>query len=422
MNIASPNFIKAFGPGLLFASVAIGSSHLVQSTRAGALYGLGMVVLIIFAMASKYPFYRFAPQYTAATGLSLLDSFKRQGKIVFLLVSLLMVFTGFVAIAALSSGTAGIAIYAFNIDLSPLQIAIAILLINTLILGLGRYYWLDILMKALIVVLSVSTIAATVLAIPQIDWNASLRLMPDEIDRATIIFAVTLIGWMPAPIEAAVGLSLWTKAKAEASAYRPQVNESVLDFHVGYAGTFFLAVCFLFLGAALMRGPDIEMAGGVAGFTRQLISIYEMTLGEWSGPLIRIATVAVMYSTLLAATDSYARILARILMSLRVKEQAWIVEADTKYRFLYLITLIALSVGGLIVFQLFASSFRVLLGIATSAAFITAPLIAILVHRAMTVDELSIAVRPGRGLRLYSLVCIVLLSVFALGYISLLLW
>ncbi len=33
------NTIKSLGPGLLWAGAAIGVSHLVQSTRAGAIYG-----------------------------------------------------------------------------------------------------------------------------------------------------------------------------------------------------------------------------------------------------------------------------------------------------------------------------------------------------------------------------------------------
>ena len=414
--------MKVLGPGLLFAAVAIGSSHLVQSTRAGALYGLGMVVFIFFAMATKYPFYRFAPQYTAATGLSLLDAFRREGVVVFLLFSLLMIFSSFIAVAALSSGTAAIAIHAFNIDRSPVVIAIAVMLINLLLLSLGRYYWLDIVMKLLILVLSVSTIAATVLVLPKLDWSSSLFVLPLELDRTTIVFAVTLVGWMPAPLEAAVGLSLWTKAKADSSGYRPQANESVLDFHVGYLGTLLLAICFLVLGAALMRGPDLEMARGVAGFTRQLIGVYETTLGGWSGPLIRVAAVAVMYSTLLAATDSYARTLTRIYLNWRAAEQPWVVESGRNYIVIYIVIASALSLGGLAVFMLFASSFRVLLGLATSAAFITAPMIAFLVHRAMTVDELSVDARPGQGLRVYSLFCILLLSLFAIGYVGLLIW
>ena len=50
---------KIFGPGILFASTAIGVSHLVQSTKAGALFGFGLIWAIIAANILKYPFFEF---------------------------------------------------------------------------------------------------------------------------------------------------------------------------------------------------------------------------------------------------------------------------------------------------------------------------------------------------------------------------
>ena len=47
--IATFIYYAAFGPGILFASTAIGVSHLVQSTRAGANYGFGLLIFIIIA-------------------------------------------------------------------------------------------------------------------------------------------------------------------------------------------------------------------------------------------------------------------------------------------------------------------------------------------------------------------------------------
>ena len=38
---------KAFGPGILMASAAIGGSHIVASTQAGALYGWQLAVIVI---------------------------------------------------------------------------------------------------------------------------------------------------------------------------------------------------------------------------------------------------------------------------------------------------------------------------------------------------------------------------------------
>ena len=62
------NFFVSFGPGLLWAGSAIGVSHLVQSTRAGATAGFALAGVIIFALILKYPFFEFGPRYAAATG------------------------------------------------------------------------------------------------------------------------------------------------------------------------------------------------------------------------------------------------------------------------------------------------------------------------------------------------------------------
>ena len=48
---------KRLGPGLLFAGAAIGVSHLVQSTRAGADFGWGLLWALLLANLMKYPFF-----------------------------------------------------------------------------------------------------------------------------------------------------------------------------------------------------------------------------------------------------------------------------------------------------------------------------------------------------------------------------
>ena len=48
--------LKKLGPGLLFAGAAIGVSHLVQSTRAGADFGWGLLWALALSNLFKYPF------------------------------------------------------------------------------------------------------------------------------------------------------------------------------------------------------------------------------------------------------------------------------------------------------------------------------------------------------------------------------
>ena len=50
---------KMLGPGLLYAGAAIGVSHLVQSTRAGAEFGYGLVWAVLLANFLKILFLRW---------------------------------------------------------------------------------------------------------------------------------------------------------------------------------------------------------------------------------------------------------------------------------------------------------------------------------------------------------------------------
>ena len=70
---------KTLGPGILFASTAIGVSHLVQSTRAGANYGFGLLFFVVIANLFKYPFFEFGSRFANATETSIIDGYKQLG-------------------------------------------------------------------------------------------------------------------------------------------------------------------------------------------------------------------------------------------------------------------------------------------------------------------------------------------------------
>jgi Mn2+/Fe2+ NRAMP family transporter len=48
------SILQTLGPGLLFAGAAIGVSHLVQSTKAGAEFGAGLIWALVLAHLCKY--------------------------------------------------------------------------------------------------------------------------------------------------------------------------------------------------------------------------------------------------------------------------------------------------------------------------------------------------------------------------------
>ncbi len=83
---------------------------------------------------------------------------------------------------------------------------------------------------------------------------------------------------------------------------------------------------------------------------------------------------------------------------------------------------LVLGIGAMSVLLFFMRSFATLIAIATTISFLTAPVLAWLVHRSMVSHDVPKEQRIGRGLELYSLLCIGLLTLFALGYICLLVY
>lgn len=80
MIAKSGQFIANLGPGLLYAGAAVGVSHLVMSTKAGAKYEFLLLGLIPLIHLIKYPFYKYGPQYTAITGRNILHGYHALGK------------------------------------------------------------------------------------------------------------------------------------------------------------------------------------------------------------------------------------------------------------------------------------------------------------------------------------------------------
>ena len=100
---------RMIGPALLFAGVAIGTSHLFQSTRAGAVYGLGLVVVILVVCLLKYPAFRFGVDYGHATRRSLVAGYRELGLWAPVLFALVAITIVPIIHAALAAATAAIA-------------------------------------------------------------------------------------------------------------------------------------------------------------------------------------------------------------------------------------------------------------------------------------------------------------------------
>jgi Mn2+/Fe2+ NRAMP family transporter len=400
--------MSQLGPGLLFAGAAIGVSHLVQSTRAGASYGLGLLAVVVFTHILKYPFFEFGTRYASSTGESLIKGYEKMGKWSLILVAIFSLGTIFTTQAAVTLVTATLAINVIGISSNVLLWVVILLLFCALILALGQYKFLDKLIKLIILVLSISTIAAVILGFGQQKQALSLsQTLP--LEGAGLIFLVSLIGWLPAPIDISIWNSIWAVEKAQSSEGGFKLKPALRDFRIGYWGTMLMAVAFLLLGALVMYSSGQEFSSKGTIFAGQVIQLYVDSLGEGVRLVIGIAALTTMFSTTLTVQDGISRVMAELTSSFQGR-------TDNKQKN-YWIWMGVLILGTLLLLGLFSSQMVLMVTIATILSFLTAPFFAWLNYRLIRSKHTPDEAKPGLGLKSMSILGMIFLVGFSLLYL-----
>ena len=407
------SMLSKLGPGLLYAGAAIGVSHLVQSTRAGASFGIIMIVVVILANFFKYPFFQYGPRYAADTGKSLLHGYKKLGSWAIWLFFLLTIGTMFIIQGAVTMVTAGLAIFITGSSLSVWYWMLIILVLAIGLLASGKIKVLDKFMKIVMVILAITTIAAAISSffaqVPQTNTSPPFSFA----NREHIFFLIAFIGWMPAPIDISVWYSVWSETKAKTLNEKPNLKSTLFDFSIGYWGTDFLALCFVALGAFMLHNTGIELSPKAVVFAGQIIEAYTQSLGSWATPIISVAAFTTMFSTTISVMDGITRVMVpttQYLMNNPIPE--------TKSNKSYIIWLLVLASGSLLLVSSFTQNMKQMVDFATSISFLTAPVLAYLNLRVMHSDDIPEEFRPSKFTRVISYIGLVILIVFSLVYLG----
>jgi Mn2+/Fe2+ NRAMP family transporter len=397
--------LKKLGPGLLFAGAAIGVSHLVQSTRAGADFGWGLLWALVLSNLFKYPFFQFGSRYALATNKSLLDGYAHLGKTYLWIYFFLSLGTMFTIQTAVTIVTASLASILFGFTPDLVVWTVLITMICLLILWRGNFTILDKIIKWIIVILTFSTVIAVFLAAGQNENNISLsQHLPQG---SSILFLAAFMGWMPAPLDISIWQSLWTIEKNKAD--KISVKEGLLDYNIGYVITVLLGVCFMGLGTFVMYGSGTSFSNSGGVFAKQLIDLYTLTLGDSVYIFIAIAAFTAMFSTTLTTLDASPRAMEKTSRHL---------FSRTNYlNYKFWITVLALGTIG--IFSFLLSEMGTLVEIATILSFITAPFYAYLNLKLVNSDHMPVEHRPGKGLILLSIIGLIFLILFAISFLFL---
>ena len=395
--------ISKLGPGLLFAGAAIGVSHLVQSTRAGADFGWGLIWALLLVNIFKYPFFQYGPRYAMATGESLLDGYHKVGKIFLIIYFVLNLATMFTIQTAVTIVTAGLASSLFGITDNMVVWSLIITIGCYVILLFGRYQLLDKMIKIIILVLAVSTIFST--GVASFNSNEVYSFKQVFPDGAGLVFLVAFMGWMPAPLDISIWHSIWAIEKNKNQ--KITNKEGLFDFNVGYIATVILGICFVSLGALVMYNSGVSFSNSGSVFAGQLIELYTFNLGDSFYLIISICAFTTMLSTTITCLDASPRTMSRATQLLTN-------QINKNYYFHWISVL---SLGTMLIFYFLLSEMGALVEIATVLSFVTAPFYAILNYKLVVSKNMPKPHRPSKSMRILSITGILFLTLFALGYI-----
>ena len=300
------------GPGMMVAAVGVGVSHLVQSTRAGAEYGLSLVLLIAIIVLLKYPAFRFGVDYACATGRSLVTAYSNISKLAMLWLGVAFIVDMFIAPAAVALVTAGLVISIFGLDFSGPQVAVGLTVLTAVILLNGHYAKAEKIVKVLVIAFSALTVVTTIFALPLLGSDSRPVMAELQLDRAMLIFIIAVTGWMPMPLSGAIFQSRWICERQRAGDTGFDRVKALFDLKVGYGLTLVLAICFVVMGTAVLFETDRIAPANPGAFAAELLSIFTTVFGDWMYPVIAAAALAVMWSTLVALMDAAPRVVDRL--------------------------------------------------------------------------------------------------------------
>ncbi len=410
MNSRLGNFSKIAGPGILFASTAIGVSHLVQSTRAGAEFGMLLVGFVVLASLLKYPFFEYGSRYANATGTSIIDGYKKLGRGALWLYFIITLASMFFVTGAVGFITTGFFSNLFQIDFLQDWVIIILFAICVTILIIGRYNALDGIIKVIAIVLLITTVSAFLFALQNGPIIPVEGFAPKELwDDAGILFLLALMGWMPTALDLSSWNSLWTIERIKQSKYKPKLCETLFEFRLAYTVTAILAVMFVTLGSYIFFGSGERLSNNNADFAHQIVTLYTVTIGDWSNIVISASAFTVMFGTILTVFDGYSRSLHRTAFLLFSTK-----SAQKTNRSLNSVFLVSLASGSLIVVFQFGNNLRELVDFATVLSFVIAPIIAIFNLKLVRDKHLEKKFQPSVGLQILSYTGIVFLTGFAI--------
>lgn len=318
-----------FGPSMLWALTAIGSSHIILAPTLGGLYGIFAVWVAALIFLVKYGGWELGVRYNYGVGRNPVEGYgdipgpKRwaQWFTLFAVVVPQTIITGAVGVGA-ASFTAAIVP-----GVTMLQAYVGLVGVATALVLFSKYDGIETVLKTFVIALAVLIVLGVFVAPPDPGVVAGTAFAVPDVGSAVFLgLFAAMAGFAPTGLGTTITLGSWSLAKNQgASALRAEgadphderysdyiaawIRTGRRDFNLAYGFTFALIVAMILLAANVLY-PTPPTDGNLAIATGQLL---EQSFGAWAYWAMIVGAFAALYSTVITLLDGAPRVASDIL-------------------------------------------------------------------------------------------------------------
>jgi len=329
--------LRQIGPGLILAGAIVGTGELIATTNLGAKVGFVLLWLVILSCFIKVFVQVELGRYTISSGDTTFAGFSRLPGpglsiawwwVIMMLITQLQIGAMIGGVGqALHLAMPFLADAVGATQFPEIPWAVVAAATTSLMLAFGGYRFIEGAMTLMVATFTVATVVC-VLILPAaghpIQWDQVANGMTFQLPAAAIGAAVAMFGITGVGATELISYPYWCIEKGYARKTGPRDDTAGwvdrakgwmrimrLDAWVSMVVYTLATVAFFILGAAVLHqpgNPDSGLPKTIDGVLKSLASMYEPVLGQrWSMIFMIVGVIAVLYSTIFAATASNMR-------------------------------------------------------------------------------------------------------------------
>lgn len=302
---------RVIGPGLVLAASGVGAGDLITSLNSGSSFGLTVAWAVLVGAFIKFIVTEAIGRWYLATGVTPLDGFRSIGRWYMWFFFVFAIFIGFFYGGAIASAS-GLIVNAMAPAVPAWGAAVAVQLVGTVFVWLGRYGFFEKIMAVFVGLMFVSIVGAAIAARPSFGTLLA-GLTPSFGGTAGAFYVLGILGGVGGSISL-LTYSRWASQHGWSGTAR--IRSMRLDLIIGYVMTAVFMVSMMVVGAAFTAGADGIQ--GVDGLTA-IVEPFEAQFGGVAKWLLMIGMFSAVFSSLIGGYNALSNVFTDILNVTRSK-------------------------------------------------------------------------------------------------------